>query len=136
MPWPKRNSSPSASRSALRAMVKTVFHRRRRRRHSAAFLSSMPSCSSWSSDIGGVEPPLPASCLTGSQALRSAVFALLLLLPSNAMAQTKFFPERQPQCLACHGENGVSPTPETPSLGGIPEFYALLQLVEFRYRGR
>src|SRR5688572_18893247 len=81
---------------------------------------------------GGVEPPLPASCLTGSQALRSAVFALLLLLPSNAMAQTKFFPERQPQCLACHGENGVSPTPETPSLGGIPEFYALLQLVEFR----
>lgn len=64
--------------------------------------------------------------------MRSAVFALLLLLPSNAMAQTKFFPERQPQCLACHGENGVSPTPETPSLGGIPEFYALLQLVEFR----
>lgn len=64
--------------------------------------------------------------------MRSALLALLLILPGGASAQTKVFPERQPLCLSCHGENGQSPTPETPSLGGIPEFYALLQLVEFR----
>jgi cytochrome c553 len=64
--------------------------------------------------------------------LRFSLFALLLALPFTALAQTKYFPERQPLCLSCHGENGVSPTPETPSLGGIPEYYALLQLVEFR----
>lgn len=58
--------------------------------------------------------------------------ALLLLMTGPTFAGTKYFPERQPLCLRCHGENGVSPTPETPSLGGIPEYYALLQLVEFR----
>lgn len=58
--------------------------------------------------------------------------ALLLLMTGTASADIKHFPERQPLCLDCHGKNGVSPTPETPSLGGIPELYALLQLVEFR----
>lgn len=49
-----------------------------------------------------------------------------------AQAETKLFPERKELCVACHGANGVSETPETPSLGDIPEYYALLQLVEFR----
>ena len=65
-------------------------------------------------------------------AFRLALVALPLLTAGTAVAATKYFPERRPLCLACHGENGVSPTPDTPSLGGIPEFYALLQLVEFR----
>lgn len=64
--------------------------------------------------------------------MRLILLALLLLAPGLASAETKYFPERQPLCLQCHGETGVSPTPETPSLGGIPEYYALLQLVEFR----
>jgi cytochrome c553 len=64
--------------------------------------------------------------------LRLVLIAVLLLFPGIGIAQTKLFPELQPLCIGCHGENGVSPTPETPSLGGIPEFYALLQLVEFR----
>lgn len=57
---------------------------------------------------------------------------MLMISSGNALAQTKYFPERKPLCLSCHGENGTSPTPQTPSLGGMPEFYALLQLVEFR----
>jgi cytochrome c553 len=64
--------------------------------------------------------------------LRFAFIALMLCLPGAALAAADVFQQRQPACLACHGENGVSPTPEVPSLGGIPEFYALLQLVEFR----
>jgi len=64
--------------------------------------------------------------------LRPLLAALLLLTTAPALAETKHFPERRQQCLDCHGANGVSPTPETPSLGGMPEYYALLQLVEFR----
>jgi cytochrome c553 len=70
--------------------------------------------------------------MTWKTALRPALTGVLLLATGTAFAATKYFPERQPLCLACHGENGASPTPDTPSLGGIPEFYALLQLVEFR----
>ncbi len=64
--------------------------------------------------------------------MRIAFTALLILITGPAFGATKYFPERQPACLACHGEYGVSPTPETPSLGGVPEYYALLQLVGFR----
>src|SRR5262245_60115339 len=64
--------------------------------------------------------------------LRLLLTTLFISIAGTALAATKYFPERQPACLACHGENGTSPTPETPSLGGISEFYALLQLVEFR----
>jgi cytochrome c553 len=64
--------------------------------------------------------------------LRVALTAILLLAPGTVWAEVKFFPERQALCLQCHGETGVSPTAETPSLGGIAEYYALLQLVAFR----
>lgn len=64
--------------------------------------------------------------------MRLLTAALFLVLAGTATAETKLFPERRPLCLACHGANGVSQTPETPSLGGIPELYALWQLVEFR----
>lgn len=65
-------------------------------------------------------------------ALRPLLAALLALTAGPALADMKYFPERRPLCLDCHGENGVSATPDTPSLGGVPEYYALLQLVEFR----
>ncbi len=35
-------------------------------------------------------------------------------------------------CLACHGTNGQSTTPEVPSLGGQPVFYLTVQLLMFR----
>lgn len=44
----------------------------------------------------------------------------------------ELFEQRRTLCLECHGKAGVSERPEVPSLGGMPEFYALLQLVEFR----
>ncbi len=65
-------------------------------------------------------------------ALRLVSAALLALFAGAALADSKHFPERRPLCLDCHGKNGVSSTENTPSLGGIPERYALLQLVEFR----
>jgi len=71
--------------------------------------------------------------LLGDRRLRLLIPALLLLVcAGSAAAETRYFPERRELCLGCHGESGTSATPETPSLGGIPEYYALLQLVEFR----
>jgi len=64
--------------------------------------------------------------------LRLLVALLFFLVAGTTLADTKYFPERQPQCLGCHGDSGTSLTPETPSLGGMAEYYALLQLVEFR----
>ena len=39
-------------------------------------------------------------------------------------------------CLACHGEKGMSETPEVPSLAGMPEKFTLIQLYLFRERMR
>jgi cytochrome c553 len=39
-------------------------------------------------------------------------------------------------CLACHGENGQSPHPVVPSLGGQPAPYLLIQLYLFRENQR
>jgi cytochrome c553 len=44
--------------------------------------------------------------------------------------------ERLAPCLACHGANGQSETPDVPSLGGQPAFYLMAQLVMFRERMR
>lgn len=44
--------------------------------------------------------------------------------------------ELGPTCLACHGEKGQSETPETPSLGGQPAPYLLIQLFLFREKQR
>jgi cytochrome c553 len=39
-------------------------------------------------------------------------------------------------CTGCHGEHGQSQTPETPSLGGQPAPYLLIQLYLFREKQR
>jgi cytochrome c553 len=40
--------------------------------------------------------------------------------------------ERLAVCLACHGPGGQSRAPETPSLGGQPQFFVVAQLFLFR----
>jgi cytochrome c553 len=65
------------------------------------------------------------------------LFIALLLAgarPDPAQAQT--LEERTQLCLACHGERGQSETPETPSLGGQPSMYVLIQLFMFRQKLR
>lgn len=44
--------------------------------------------------------------------------------------------ERVPVCLACHGDKGQSATPDTPSLGGQPAPYLLIQIYLFREKQR
>jgi cytochrome c553 len=62
----------------------------------------------------------------------AAVFALILSQPLAA----ETLAERGAPCLACHGEKGVSETPDIPSLGGQPAPYLLIQLYLFREKQR
>jgi cytochrome c553 len=55
-----------------------------------------------------------------------AVFTGLLLSAQVLSA------DKTETCLACHGANGTSQTPLTPSLGGQPAFYIAAQLFLFR----
>src|SRR5262249_17380276 len=44
--------------------------------------------------------------------------------------------KRVAQCWSCHGDDGQSPNPETPSLGAQTSPYALIQLYLFREKLR
>jgi cytochrome c553 len=57
--------------------------------------------------------------------------AALVLLP-DAAAPSPSLDERFTVCLACHGADGRSRLPETPSLGGQPSFFVVAQLFLFR----
>jgi cytochrome c553 len=57
------------------------------------------------------------------------VFAFFLVTLSAAAQGVA---QRKEACFACHGKNGVSTTPLTPSLGGQPSFFVLAQLFLFR----
>jgi cytochrome c553 len=56
--------------------------------------------------------------------------ALMGALASGAHAAS--YDEKLATCLACHGEKGVSETPEVPSLAGMPADFTLIQLFLFR----
>ncbi len=58
------------------------------------------------------------------------IFVVSQPLPAETLA------ERMAPCLACHGDKGESETPETPSLGGQPAPYLLIQLYLFREKQR
>ena len=60
-----------------------------------------------------------------------ALFTLVLLAP-GAAAHAQTVDERFTVCLACHGADGRSLIPETPSLGGQPSFFVVAQLFLFR----
>lgn len=66
----------------------------------------------------------------------SLLSASLLAICTVPGAAQEGFQELKDQCVACHGEAGVSEIPEAPSLGGIDDYYALLQLVAFRAGNR
>jgi cytochrome c553 len=65
--------------------------------------------------------------------LRAAFLLAWLFLPGLLHGQN---PEAGKQkalaCVACHGENGNSPTPQVPILAGQTARYIYLQLVDFK----
>ena len=61
----------------------------------------------------------------------AGLVALALLAPAT-VARAETVDERFTVCLACHGADGQSRIPETPSLGGQPSFFVVAQLFLFR----
>lgn len=58
----------------------------------------------------------------------TALVILALAAPGLAASPA----ERLAVCLACHGPDGQSRIPETPSIGGQPAFFVMAQLFLFR----
>lgn len=63
---------------------------------------------------------------------RVAALAAVALLALASPSLAAPFDERVAACLACHGRDGQSRSPETPSLGGQPAFFLVAQLFLFR----
>jgi cytochrome c553 len=64
------------------------------------------------------------------QSRRLAAALLLAALP--AAAQPPAIAQRAEACFACHGKDGHSALPHTPSLGAQPSFFVAAQLFLFR----
>jgi cytochrome c553 len=64
------------------------------------------------------------------------VAAAIVISAATGSLRAETVAERAAPCLACHGENGQSQTPEIPSLGGQPAPYLLIQLYLFREKQR
>jgi cytochrome c553 len=64
--------------------------------------------------------------------MRGLAVGILLAAVAALPASAQPLNDRMPTCLACHGENGTSQLPETPSLGAQPAFYVTVQLLMFR----
>jgi cytochrome c553 len=67
---------------------------------------------------------------------RRVVVAALFICVGCAPVFGETIAERAAPCLACHGESGQSETSETPSLGGQPAPYLVIQLYLFREQQR
>lgn len=74
--------------------------------------------------------------MTYAIVLRRVAAAILIICVAGGALAAEPFAERVAPCLACHGENGQSPNPEVPSLGGQTAPYLLIQLYLFREKQR
>lgn len=72
--------------------------------------------------------------MAGDAAARSAraAAAALLLAAAGAQAQQPAAPPQAQACMACHGPQGNSQVPTTPSLAGQPRLFIENQLVLIR----
>jgi cytochrome c553 len=75
---------------------------------------------------------MPMHCSPAPSIASPLIAAILLIASAATPLLAQSIEERLPTCFACHGEKGSSATPETPSLGALPAFYATVQLLMFR----
>jgi len=66
----------------------------------------------------------------------AAMAAAMSLTTAALAADAEAVKEKAQLCAACHGENGISQTENTPSLAGQPDQYLQWQLVFFRAGSR
>jgi cytochrome c553 len=64
--------------------------------------------------------------------MRTLLAAAILIGVCAGRAHAMTYDEKLASCLACHGEKGISETPEVPSLAGMSADFTLIQLFLFR----
>src|SRR5947208_4708030 len=64
--------------------------------------------------------------------MRTLLAAAVLIGVCAGSAHAMTYDEKLASCLACHGEKGISETPEVPSIAGMPADFTLIQLFLFR----
>jgi len=64
--------------------------------------------------------------------MRTFLAAAILIGACAGSAHAMTYDEKLASCLACHGEKGISETPEVPSLAGMSADFTLIQLFLFR----
>lgn len=78
--------------------------------------------------------------MTAPRTISALILALLVLAGGATEALAKGDPERgrrlSRECFACHGQDGYSPSPINPKIGGQHERYLFLSLKEYRDGGR
>ncbi len=78
--------------------------------------------------------------MTARPGISALILALLLSAGAAGTALAKGDPERgrrlSRECFACHGQDGYSPSPINPKIGGQHERYLYLALKEYRDGGR
>ena len=72
----------------------------------------------------------PGAGCPPSACAAALILLAVLALAAPSLAQT--FEERVVLCQACHGPTGQSVIPETPSIGGQPQFFVVTQLFLFK----
>ena len=78
---------------------------------------------------------IPARVIPGRALSRCVVIVAALLLPPRAALAVDVpaeMREKLATCAACHGESGVSPNQEVPSLAAQPDIFTQWQLVYMR----
>ena len=81
------------------------------------------------------DDPMPARARSGRALAKCALILAALLVPAPAVLAAEAPAEMQEKlqiCAACHGENGVSPNRDVPSLAAQPDIFTQWQLVYMR----
>jgi cytochrome c553 len=68
--------------------------------------------------------------------VRCAAASAALLVTPGAPADIEAGRRKAEACAACHGRDGNSVNPTTPSIAGQPPLYTFLQLIQFREKRR
>jgi cytochrome c553 len=70
--------------------------------------------------------------MTRSLIILATAVATLAGTPGLLAAENDAIKEKVEVCFACHGEGGISQTPEVPSIAAQPSYFVQWQLVFFR----
>jgi cytochrome c553 len=71
-------------------------------------------------------------CLARSRLFAGCLFCVLICRVASGNDAEKRGQEKSHMCQACHGERGLSVSPEWPNIGGQKQLYLKRQLMSFR----